>query len=293
MSELKFNKATDTEHEIKLDSTLVYANWLSGAGYGGQAAGLEVGTVFVGDGAKIEIKGKSAKGKSLGKIKDTIRNDRFVGELEIPQDIEVGDEIYFEVKLSKNGLSGESNRVPAFPAVHVTNWSWGQDEARRGDVLTLSADVEGLRTGTEVMLAIYEHDQDGAHDFITEFPTEVSNGRIKAEWEYEYHEDTDEIPTEWEMERYGGTYNPPEYFFTIKVENAELGRDQESGLLLFKDFIEIELQNNDDSPIANVEYTIYLPDGEERTGTLDSNGHAREDNVPPGRCQIFFGSISQ
>ena len=42
-------------------------------------------------------------------------------------------------------------------------------------------------------ILIYEHDQDGAHDRICEIPAVVQDGKIEVKWEYEYHEDTDEI----------------------------------------------------------------------------------------------------
>ena len=90
-------------------------------------------------------------------------------------------------------------------------------------------------------IIIYEFDRDGAHDKIVELPATVKNKKIELQWAYEYHEDTDEIPSDAEMQRYGRNYNPPEYFFTVKVDKQEFGKKQESGLLEFKDWIEIEL----------------------------------------------------
>jgi hypothetical protein len=87
-------------------------------------------TSFVGKGASIRITGKSEKGESLGKAKDKIKDNKYVGELEIPGDIELDDEIYFEVELSDNGLTGESNRIPVQPAIQVSNMKWSAREAR-------------------------------------------------------------------------------------------------------------------------------------------------------------------
>lgn len=291
--ELKFTKAAGKEEKVKLDSLLIYASWVNGRALGGQKAKFEVGTAFVGDGAAVKVTGKSAKGKKLGKAEGVVRGNKFSGELDVPADIEVGDEVYFEVKLSKNSLSGESDRIPASPGVQVTNMKWNAEEARRGDTLKLTADITGLHDDTEVTITIYEHDRDGLHDKITEFPATVSGNKIEVEWEYEYHEDTDEIPTHEEMQRYGGAYNPPEYFFTVKVEGAEFGREQESGLLTFKDWIEITLKNEDGSPADGVEYKVVLPDGTEQSGNLDSDGKARLDGIPPGRCTVTFGGDAE
>ncbi|UCD93803.1 MAG: hypothetical protein JSU69_08515, partial [Candidatus Zixiibacteriota bacterium] len=201
--EHKFSKSTDSEHEIKLDSTLIYAAWRGGSAYSGQTASLEVLTSFVGNGAQIKLTGKSEGGKKLGKITDKIKNNKYVGEFEISEKIKIGDEVYFKVELSGNGLSGESNRIPVVPPPHVSNMKWSAQEARRGDVLTLAADVQNVRNGTEVGITIYEYDRDGIHDKITTLPAVVQDEKMQVNWEYEYHEDTDEIPTEEELQRYG------------------------------------------------------------------------------------------
>ncbi|MFH1893248.1 MAG: hypothetical protein ABIK83_11275 [Candidatus Zixiibacteriota bacterium] len=282
MPDLTFNKSTDEEHEIELDSSLIYAVWKRGAAIAGQTAGFTIGTAFVGNGARIKIKGKSENGENLGKISATISNNVYDGEFEIPEDTEIDDQIYFEVKLPDNGLDGESDRIPVVPPPEISNMRWSQSEARRGDTLTLSADVRNVRPHTEVMLTIYEYDRDSAHDKITELRAEVIDDKIEQEWEYEYHEDTDEIPTEEEMQEYGRNYNPPEYFFTIKLNDIEYGREQESRLLIFKDWIEIRVLNY----TGNESYILHLADGSERRGTFGGDGTAREEDVPPGRCSI-------
>jgi hypothetical protein len=291
MAELKHNIQTDSENEIKLESSLIYSIWKEGSAFAGCKAEFEIGTAFVGNGAKIKIKGKSENGKKLGNITDTIRNNKYIGQFDIPEDTEIGDQIYFEVKLSKNGLDGESERIPVFLAPKLKSISWNQEEARRGDLVTLSAEVEDVEDNTEVLLVIYEYDEDKAHDLICEIPATVKGGKIEVKWEYEYHEDTDEIPTKEELEQYGSSYNPPEYFFTIKLGNFELGKEQESGLLKFKDYIEIELHDPTGQPIPNEEYTLILPDGSEREGQLDRNGYAIENGIPPGKCKIKFKNL--
>ncbi|UCD62543.1 MAG: hypothetical protein JSW34_07170 [Candidatus Zixiibacteriota bacterium] len=288
MAELKFTKSTDSEEEIKLDSTLIYAEWRSGQVMAGETASLEVATSFVGDGAPVKIKGKSRKGKKLGKLKGKMRSNKFVGELEIPDDIEVGDRVYFEADLPDNSLSGTSDDIPVVARIQVSNMKWSADEARRGDILTLTADVENVRDETEAVVTIYEHDRDGAHDKICEIPALIKDGRLKLEWEYEYHEDTDEIATQQELDRYGGSYNPPEYFFTVEIYNRVFGKKQESKLLTFKDWIEIQGEDAGGKPLANGDYVVKLPDGTEKKGKLDQNGFARVDGIPPGKGEIVI-----
>jgi hypothetical protein len=178
-----------------------------------------------------------------------------------------------------------------FPAARVSNRAWSAEEARRGDVLTLSADVRGLPDQTEVALVIYEYDADGVHDRIIELPGTVVSEKVEVRWEYEYQEDTDEIPTQEERERYGNSYNPPEYFFTVKVDDTEFGLEQDSKLLRFKDWVEIELADHDGTPMSGQKYKVTMADGSVKEGTLDDDGTARLQDIPPGKCEVEFPDL--
>ncbi len=289
--DLKFNKATDSEHEIKLTSSLIMAAWRAGAVHAGQKAVVEVQTSFVGNGAKIKITGRSDSGKKIGQLSGKIRSNSFVGEMDIDEDAEIGDTAYFEADISRAGVDGESNHVPILPPIEVTNMKWSAGEARRGDILTLSADIKGVPGGTEVKIIIYEYDRDNIHDKIAELPAIVVDEKIEVKWEYEYHEDTDEIPTDEELQNYGNSYNPPEYFFVIEADGLKFGTEQESGLLEFKDWVEIELIDDNDEPIPDVEYEITLPDGTKQSGKLDSEGRVKIEDVPPGKFVIKYKDL--
>jgi hypothetical protein len=291
--ETNFNKSADSQHQITLQSSLVYAVWKSGTAQQGRDAYLEVGTSFVGFGSTIEIKAKSQKGKNLGSITDKIINNKYVGKVRIAEEAEIGDLAYFQVKLPGVSLEGESGRISIVPAIKVSNLQWSAAEARRGDVLTLKADVKNVNEGVPAKVVIFEADQDGAHDRICEIETTVRNSKIQLDWEYEYHEDTDEIPTQAQLERYGRNYNPPEYFFAIEIDKQEFGRDQESGLLTFRDWIEIELTDENGNAMGGQAYVIHLPDGGERRGTLDNNGFAKEENISPGTVTIDFPDVDR
>ncbi len=290
---LKFTKGTDSEHEVKLDSELISVSWTCGMAIGGQTASFEVLTELVGEGAPVKVKGKSERGKKLGTVEGVMRRNHFGGAFQIPEDIELGDKVFFEAKLSRNGLDGESEHIPAYPPIRVTNMKWSAQEARRGDTLTLTADIKGLPSEAEVAVVIYEYDRDGGHDRITELPAHVENNRIEIAWEYEYHEDTDEIPSQEELDKYNGQYNPPEYFFTIKAEGVEYGKKQESGLLEFKDWVGIELTDEEGKPLSDWRYKVSLPDGSEREGTLDSDGRAREHDIPPGSVIVELPELNE
>ena len=265
-----------------MDSSLVYASWRRGSAYAGCEAVFEVGTSFVGNGAPVKVTGKSDEGKKFGKVKGEMRANIFIGEFEIPKNFKPGVNIFFEVELSKNGLKGKSNSIPVFPKPVVTNMKWSAEKARRGDTLTLSADIKKVRGGTETKIIIYEYDRDGAHDKITEIPALVKNSAIEVGWEFEYHKDVDEIPTQKEMDEYGGNYNPPEYFFVIRINDFEYGAKQESGLLKFEDWIDLKLVNF----TGKEKYVLHLPDGSTKKGEFDDKGRIVAEKTLPGRYYV-------
>lgn len=175
-------------------------------------------------------------------------------------------------------------RGKARPKIEITNAKWDKQEARRGDVLKLTADVKGVKDNTEVQIEIWEHDADGNHDLIEKFSALVKNRKVEAEWEFKYGTDTDEIPTAEESDK---GYNQPEHFFRVKIDD-HFG---ESGLLKFKDWIEIELVDEEGDPVADEDYILHLPDGQERKGKLNSNGYAKEEDVPPGKIFVEFPNL--
>lgn len=174
----------------------------------------------------------------------------------------------------------------------VSSLRWSRDEAREGDSIALLANTSNLADGTPVQITIFEYDADGRHDRVRVLFGEVENQSIRLEWEYHYQDDVDDIPTQEEAERYGGKYNPPEYFFVIEVFGKTFGHGQESKLLRFRDWIEIRLSCfGTDEPFPNEEFVIRFADNSKQQRRLDSRGFARIDGVPPGRCVVSFPNL--
>lgn len=61
-----------------------------------------------------------------------------------------------------------------------------------------------------------------------------------------------------------------------------------------KDWIEIELVDEEENPVPGERYCVTLPDGQTLAeGTLDSKGRARVECIDPGQCTIHFPKIDQ
>jgi len=280
------NGQTDEVTKIELPSSIQQVLWSkSQAAVGGEVS-LDVFTHYVGNGSDLEIEFTDHAGKSIAKYKEKIAGNHFRASIIIPDKAEKA--LYANVELPKHSLKQKSAPLLVLPQIKITNVKWDKKEARRGDILKLTADIEKVSDGTEAEIEIWEHDADEAHDLITKFPAIVENGKVEMEWEYEYHEDTDEIPTQEEKEKYGEEYNPPEYFFTVTVRGVKAGQNQESGLLTFRDWIEILLTNGPEEPISDEPYILYLPDGETIEGKTDNDGFVRHEKIPPGKIFVAF-----
>jgi len=280
---MEHKKQTDAVHTIELPSAIERVQWADLRAAPGGTVGLEISTRYVGNGSTLQIKLTDHQGTTHGTFENEIHNNHLSAEVQVPP--EAKDALYAEVKFPNHGLKQKSPALLLTAPVKIKNAEWSKDEARRGDLLTLSADVEGVPDGTEATVEIFEHDEESAHDLITQLSTLVKDQKVEVEWEYEYHEDTDRIPTEEEMEK---GYRPPEYFFRVEVEGIEA----ESGLLTFKDQLFVQLIDAVEQVAhAFQEYLLHLPDGTEKTGTLDKKGRLQIDKALPGPYEIIFPEI--
>jgi hypothetical protein len=206
---------TNKVNEVKLVSSVDRVVWTTSAASVGAMAGLEIDTHFVGNGSDIKIELKDGSGKSVGNLSKKISGNKLWAQVKVPENAK--NSLVAKVKLPKHSAEMQSNPLIVLPPVNIKNLKWDKKEARRGDILTMTADVETVPDGTEAEIQIWEHDADEVHDLITTIPVEVKGKKIECKWEYEYHEDTDDIPTEEETEK---GYNPPEYFFRVKVNGV-------------------------------------------------------------------------
>ena len=269
----EYQRATDSVHEIQLTSVITNAVWGRTQAAAGEEVAVEVRTQFVGDRSEVRISVHNSSGRRLDRFTGMVLGNRYRAVYTVSDRAE--EAIYFEAELRRHGLSERSDDMEIVPPVTITNAQWSAQEARRGDVLELTADVEGASDGTEAAIEIYEHDEDEAHDFITRLSAMVEDNRIETQWAYEYHEDTDEIPTAEESER---GYNPPEYFFKVIIRGSEA----ESELLEFKDWIEITVRDETGQPTPQQDYILHVADGQNISGTTDEEGRIRQEDMPPG-----------
>jgi len=278
----KLSGQTGKVKEAKLESSIEQVLFTKNMASAGGKIGVDVFTTFVGNNSDIKIEIKDKSGKSGGTVKGKITGNRFWKTIDIPDNLK--DELTATAKLSKHGLEKKSNTIPLLPPIKISNLKWDKNEAKRGDILKLTGDVKGAYDGAETTIEIFEHDDDGAHDLVVSFPALVKSQKIKTEWEFQYVEDTDDIPDDNEAEN---GYKNPEYFFRVGIG----GVSEDSGLLKFKDFVEISLADDRGNPMSDVEYEITFADGSKKSGKLDSMGKVTVEKLSPGPCIIKYKDL--
>jgi len=168
---------------------------------------------------------------------------------------------------------------------NLSNAKWSKDNAEVGEKVKMTADVEGYEDGTPALFQVFKSDLKGADVVVDEVEAEVKGGKVEGEWEYVYEEEEEESEEVGEIEQQG--YSASEYYFGVIVGHCK----ERSGLLSYKDWIEIELKDEEDKPVANEVYILYLSNGEIRKGKLDGNGYFREEKIPPGKCDVKFPNL--
>lgn len=275
MGTLKYTVPTDEKHVIEVESSIVTAAWSRGSAYAGQEAPFQITTAFVGQGAKIVVEGKSQKGVKLGKITGKIFYNDFREAFTLPPDLERGDKIQFTVELPDNDLWAQGDSIPVYPMIGVHNLKWSAEEALDGDELNLTADVSQIEEETDALVTIYRYDPKDAHERITSIPTKVKDKKIDIQWVCRYGDSLKDLPTKEEIEKRGGTYEKPKYFFTVQAGNTEYGKEDQASKFVTRpihsaQYIEIE------DLLFNYDSALLLPEGVSQGGKSKQkavNGH--------------------
>ena len=163
----------------------------------------------------------------------------------------------------------------------ITQAKWSVEEAEVGDEVTLTCDVSGIEPGTPAKLTIFMKDSNSPQEPVTEIESDVNGDKIEGQWTFEVRQDL--MPIQESRDPRAG-YSSPSFFFIVEAD----GVTARSTLLKFKDYIELKLKDQDGNPLGNKNYRLTLSTGEVRNGTLDGQGHAKEENIPPGKVKIIY-----
>ncbi len=163
----------------------------------------------------------------------------------------------------------------------VRNAKWSKANAEVGDKVKMTADIEGFDNGKPAVIQIYKRDIKGPDTVFATIETQVKNNKVEAEWEYVLPKSSSQDPQAKAKE---SSYSAPSYYFEALIDNCKA----HSGLLEYKDWIELQFKDQKGNTIGNKPYRLYLSNGEVRKGTLDGGGRAKVKKIPPGPVRIFI-----
>jgi uncharacterized Zn-binding protein involved in type VI secretion len=164
-------------------------------------------------------------------------------------------------------------------SVHSAKWSKNNPEV--GEKVKLTAETIGFENGTKGVFQVFKRDINKPDILHVTIETLVQGDKIEGEWEYIVRQGSLE---EESLKRQDEPYSAPEFYFVAGVENCE----SRSGLLTYRDWIEFTFKDEQGNSLANKKYKLYLASGETREGKLDSSGHAKVKDIPPGKVKIFL-----
>lgn len=255
---------------------------------GGAGGGAGVGAGGIGSttkGATISASIASITQKTVD-IEDHLLNVSFIDKAKLPiagygYTIKGPDNITQTGNLAGNikrkGIPQGDYEITLFG---IVNTQWSKSEARDGNTVKLIVDVINFDSECKASFSIFARGcstPDVLIDTIDNIA--VSNNRAEAEWELKFWEENNSQDSSSSVD-----VSSIEFFFKVNIgELTEI-----SPILKFKDYIEIELVDDYDNPIGGVEFKATLPNNVIHYGTLNPNGYAKIENVPPGAWDVEF-----
>ena len=257
----------------------------SGGGGGGGGAGVGGGSVSAAQAALISaaIAGQSAETEetSVHSIKaeylDKAKNP--VGGLRYSIDLGGGKEMAGPLAgpIFKGGVDEGSYDITLRG---ITNIQWSKTDVEVGETVDMIVETVGV-TSEKAVFVIYVRDGSYTDYELATIEATVNGDQAKASWKLEVDEKFIKI-----AEKKGEKKRYSQPFFIFKVTIGDLF--EQSGMLYAKDWVEVDIVDDEGEPIAQKDYTVLYSSGEVKTGKTDDSGNIKVEGVPPGTCTIQY-----
>lgn len=219
----EFNGQTDKVLQIKLTSVLIAVKWgLPAVALGGTLP-LEVQTLYVGDGSKIEIKVKDAQGQLVDSVSGFVYSNYFKMPYTVKAD--ASNTLYFEAELPEHKLKGRSGPVRV-SLIKITELKWFDEagkeaaETEEEQVLTLKAKVAGVQDGTEAFITVLLKLGETGELPVFEGSALVTAGAVSLDWKAGLKKSPLEIKGHTTLDKVGEEYYHPELLFKVACQGA-------------------------------------------------------------------------
>jgi hypothetical protein len=151
---------------------------------------------------------------------------------------------------------------------------WGTVNASIGEEVTLSVDVQSNEYAS-VVFTVWEEGADKENDQpVKRINASAIDGKAEAHWRYMVTYDPDNPPSESAR-------------FTFTADSF-LCDQVESGVVEWKDKIEIDFADSEGDKLKDVKFKIIGTDGNITVNDINDDGKLREERIMPGYCAIKF-----
>lgn len=244
----------------------------SGGGGGGGAASSKSGKAkakakpaAVAEGHFLDVKFVDKGGKPISGAKYTVKS---------PDGRQFDGNLLGQVK--KTGLKEGDYEITLKTILRA---EWSTKKAKAGEKVKLKAETAGIDDGEPAVFRIHIRDVNYANRELTTVEGEVSGNKAEVEWQLEVDKGLLEIQADKDKI---GRFSAPVYYFIVESG----GFSMRSPFLEIVDDMEIRIIDDEGNPVRDKTYRLYLSNGEVREGTLDGDGKATVEDVPPGQIRI-------
>jgi hypothetical protein len=167
---------------------------------------------------------------------------------------------------------------------------WGKKEARPGEKVTITGKAEGFEDGTPTSIQVIKRDFNCPDVVVDELKAEVQGEKVEAKWIFEHDKKTkynrESSDQRLSSDRVRAKFKKPTYLAEVSVKGHP--QSSRTGPLEIKSTLTIGLETAAGEGVADEPYIVCFSNGEVRKGTLDSEGRAQLEDVPPCRHEVMW-----
>ncbi|MCB9497518.1 MAG: hypothetical protein H6686_11585 [Fibrobacteria bacterium] len=286
---MKAQGQTDQPLEVKLESSILRARWLSRRVAAGGSVHLEVATHFVADDSPISIEIRTVEDKRVAKLEGRVHADIHRVGFEVPADLQ--DDIFFTATLQEHDLETASSALAVIPRLSIQETKWYDSEGNLLEALQDGrpalgkAKILGRPEGTVVEVVFMLKDSTGAARQAGRCECKVSSeGGIEAPLSWLFGDRSANVPHRTTRERDGGEYLHPSLWMIVRCDGMEaIGEEipieQEMRL-------HFESAPGEAGPFKGRKVKVTAPDGEVQDFEIPEDGTIVVERTRPGHYEV-------
>jgi uncharacterized Zn-binding protein involved in type VI secretion len=161
----------------------------------------------------------------------------------------------------------------------ITSAKWSKKETTVGSDVDMIVETVGIDSGIPVLLMVYIKDSNFADSFLMSIETTLNGTEVKEKFNFTISEEYLKAASK---KAQCSRCSMPLFYFKAVIGELTL----RSNVLMLTDKLTVELKDNDGKAIGNKKYEVLFPNGERRSGKLDSSGKTEVSKIAPGSADF-------